>query len=318
MTPVIAPAALPSASTLAPPAVVQKAKPAPHGWTSYTVRSGDTLAAIADHHGTTTGVLLSRNRLSGGGSHLSIGQHLSVPKTAAQARSEAARARAAAKARAAAIARSTYVVRSGDTLGGIAARKGVSLAALLKANHLSSRSMLQVGQKVRIPGTGAASTRRPSSRSHTSDDALHGPQRRHPGRHRQPDAHPARQALRHEPPERPQRHPPGTEAQGPRHHRRRQRHHLGLHRPQRRHPERHRRTPRRLAGGPAQGEPARQRQPPERRAEAARPRPEGLLGQQRQHVRRAHLPELDRRRGPAQPQHPRRTPRSRAAARRGA
>ena len=168
MSPVIAPAALPSASTHAPTAVVQKARPAPHGWTVYTVRSGDSLAAIADRLGTTTGVLVSRNKLSGGGGHLSIGQHLSVPKTAAQARSEAARARAAAKARAAAIARSTYVVRSGDTLGGIAARKGVSLAALLKANHLSSRSMLQIGQKVRIPGVGAASAARPSSSAGTS------------------------------------------------------------------------------------------------------------------------------------------------------
>ncbi|GAB3084247.1 LysM peptidoglycan-binding domain-containing protein [Pedococcus soli] len=167
MSPVIAPAALPSASTHVVTAVVQKAKPAPHGWTSYTVRSGDTLAAIADRLGTTTGVLVSRNRLSGGGSHLSIGQHLSVPKSAAQARSEAARARAAAKARAAAIARSTYVVRSGDTLGGIAARKGVSLAALLKTNHLSSRSVLQIGQKVRIPGAGAASAHRPSGGGRT-------------------------------------------------------------------------------------------------------------------------------------------------------
>ncbi|MGA8979450.1 MAG: LysM peptidoglycan-binding domain-containing protein [Pedococcus sp.] len=163
MSPVIAPAALPSASTLAPTAVVQKAKPAPHGWISYTVRGGDNLAAIADRLGTTTGVLVARNKLSGGGGHLAIGQRLSVPKSAAQARAEAARARAAAKARAAAIARSTYVVRSGDTLGGIAARKGVSLAALLKTNHLSTRSVIHIGQKVRIPGSGAASASRPSS-----------------------------------------------------------------------------------------------------------------------------------------------------------
>jgi LysM repeat protein len=168
MSPVIAPAALPAAPTHAPTAVVQKARPAPHGWTSYTVRSGDTLAAIAARVGTTTGVLLSRNTLSGGGHHLSIGQHLSVPRTAAQARSDAARARAASKARAAAIARSTHVVRSGDTLGSIAARRGVTLAALLKANHLSSGSVLQIGQKVRIPGAGAASASRPSGGGTTS------------------------------------------------------------------------------------------------------------------------------------------------------
>src|SRR6476469_2012618 len=163
MSPVIAPAALPSATLQAPVAVVQKAKPAPHGWTTYTVRAGDTLAAIAARTSTTTGVLASRNHLKNGGNHLSLGQHLSVPKTAAQARAEAARAKAAAAARAAAIRRSTYVVRSGDTLSHIAARKGVSLAALLKANRLSSRSVLQVGQKLRIPGAGAASAHRPAA-----------------------------------------------------------------------------------------------------------------------------------------------------------
>jgi LysM repeat protein len=163
MSPVIAPAALPAAALQTPPAVVQKAKPAPHGWTTYTVRSGDTLAAIADRTHTTTGALVSRNHLKGGGNHLSIGQRLSVPKSAAQARAEAARARAAAAARAAAIRRATYVVRSGDTLSGIASRKGVSLASLLKANRLSMRSVIHVGQKIRIPGAGAASASRPTA-----------------------------------------------------------------------------------------------------------------------------------------------------------
>ncbi len=163
MSPVIAPAALPSATLSAPVAVVQKAKPAPHGWATYTVRAGDTLAAIAARTSTTTGVLASRNHLKNGGNHLALGQRLSVPKTAAQARADAARAKAAAAARAAAIKRSTYVVKSGDTLSHIAARKGVSLAALLKANRLSTRSVLQVGQRIRIPGAGAASAHRPAA-----------------------------------------------------------------------------------------------------------------------------------------------------------
>lgn len=163
MSPVIAPAALPSVTLQAPVAVVQKAKPAPHGWTTYIVRSGDTLASIADRTATTTGVLAARNHLKGGGNHLSVGQRLSVPKSAHQARVEAAQARAARAARAAAIKRATYVVRSGDTLSHIAVRKGVSLAALLKANHLSPHAVLQVGQRLRIPGAGAASARRPAA-----------------------------------------------------------------------------------------------------------------------------------------------------------
>jgi LysM repeat protein len=163
MPPVIAPAALPPAAVQAPPAVVQKARPAPHGWTTYTVRSGDNLSAIADRTGTTAGALAAHNHLRDGGSRLSVGQRLSVPKTAAQARAEAARAKAAAAARAAAIRRATYVVRSGDTLSAIAARRGVSLAALLKANRLSTRSVIHIGQRVRIPGAGAASAGRPAA-----------------------------------------------------------------------------------------------------------------------------------------------------------
>ena len=158
MSPAAAVPALPPAVLHAPPALVQKASPAPHGWTSHTVRSGDTLAAIALRTGTTTGALVARNHLKNGGNHLSIGQHLSVPKTAAQARAEAARAKAKAAARAAAIRRMTYVVRSGDTLSAIAARKHVTLAALLKTNHLSTRSILQIGQKIRIPGAAPAAT----------------------------------------------------------------------------------------------------------------------------------------------------------------
>src|SRR6478609_8175137 len=99
MPPVIAPAAVPPSLAQAPLAVVQRVAAAPHGWTAYTVRSGDNLSAIADRTGATVGALVARNHLRDGGSRLAVGQRLSVPKTAAQARAEAARAKAAATAR---------------------------------------------------------------------------------------------------------------------------------------------------------------------------------------------------------------------------
>src|SRR5690349_7786852 len=104
MSPVSAPA-LPSSAALLSghaPAVVRTAPSARYGWTVYTVRSGDTLEALATRTGTTTGVLVVRNRLLHGGNSLAVGQRLAVPRTAAQARAEAARARAVAAARAAA------------------------------------------------------------------------------------------------------------------------------------------------------------------------------------------------------------------------
>jgi LysM repeat protein len=44
------------------------------------------------------------------------------------------------------------VVRSGETLIGVAHRYGVSVSALGKANGLSTKAHLRIGQKLRIPG----------------------------------------------------------------------------------------------------------------------------------------------------------------------
>jgi len=46
---------------------------------------------------------------------------------------------------------STYTVKSGDTLSGIAKRNHTSVSALLKANGMTSKSVLKVGQKLKIP-----------------------------------------------------------------------------------------------------------------------------------------------------------------------
>jgi len=46
---------------------------------------------------------------------------------------------------------STYTVRRGDCAWKIAQRLGVSTAELLKANHLSKRSLLQPGQRLVVP-----------------------------------------------------------------------------------------------------------------------------------------------------------------------
>jgi LysM repeat protein len=168
MSPVFAhlPAAPPAA--LPHTAIIQKSKPAPHGWTSYVVRSGDTVADIALRYGTSNGVIVAKNHLRGGGNMLRVGQRLAVPRTAGQARAAAAKARAvraaAAKRRAAEIRRTTYTVRSGDTLGAIAAKRGLSLASLLKRNKLRATSTIHVGQKLRIPGGTSAPARSSSAR----------------------------------------------------------------------------------------------------------------------------------------------------------
>ena len=144
-------------TTLAPAAHVAAANPAPHGWTSYRVRSGDTLIGIAARFRTTVAVLAARNEIRDRHQILS-GAVLTVPRTTA-ARASSGSTGAAAK---------VHVVRSGDTLSGIAARHHVSLASLLKANHLSTASVIHPGQKVVVRRAAAtASAARSTARTRT-------------------------------------------------------------------------------------------------------------------------------------------------------
>lgn len=65
-------------------------------------------------------------------------------KPAAAAKSPAKPAPAAAK--------TTHVVAAGETLGGIAAKHRVSVAAIKSANHIQDERKLRVGQTLIIPG----------------------------------------------------------------------------------------------------------------------------------------------------------------------
>jgi lysozyme len=49
------------------------------------------------------------------------------------------------------VAGRTYTVRSGDTLSGIAARFGTTVAAIAKLNGLSNTRLIRPGQVLKIP-----------------------------------------------------------------------------------------------------------------------------------------------------------------------
>lgn len=110
----------------------------------YTVRPGDTISDIARRLAVSPRTLLQRNRLDARG-RIYAGQYLTVPADAL---------RALAKRQAAAAARArwtTYRVRSGDTVSAIAVRARTTQAVVLKANRLSASSVIQPGQRLRIP-----------------------------------------------------------------------------------------------------------------------------------------------------------------------
>jgi len=118
--------------------------PAPSG--SYRVRSGDTLGKIASRHGTSVSRLMAWNSLSS--TRISVGQRLKVPGASSSSPTSAPTSAGPGQ----------YRIRSGDNLGAIATRFGVSVTDLKAWNGLRS-TRIRAGNylRVRPPSAGASS-----------------------------------------------------------------------------------------------------------------------------------------------------------------
>jgi len=111
------------------------------GTRTHTVKRGETLGGIAGHYRVSVSQLRSWNNLSS--STIRVGQKLRVGGSGGTSRQASSQAVSASSSR-------THVVRAGETLSAVARRYGVSVKALMTANHMSS-SLLKAGQKLRIP-----------------------------------------------------------------------------------------------------------------------------------------------------------------------
>lgn len=151
----------------ATPAAAPAVKAAPGG--SYTVRSGDTLSAIATRHGVTMAALISTNSLTNPDA-LRVGQVLTIPGAAPAAPAAPAAtstppllpapavqthypAAANTAPQPAATGSGSYTVSSGDTLSAIARRHNISMQKLMQANGMTpaQAANLRIGQRIIIP-----------------------------------------------------------------------------------------------------------------------------------------------------------------------
>lgn len=110
--------------------------------TRYTVKAGDTVAAIAGRHGLSTASVLALNGL-GWKSLIFPGQVLKLAPgagTAPVAAQEGGR----------------YTIARGDTISRISARFGVPVESVLSANGLGWSSIIYPGQTIAIPAAPAA------------------------------------------------------------------------------------------------------------------------------------------------------------------
>ncbi|AJH77463.1 LysM peptidoglycan-binding domain-containing protein [Heyndrickxia coagulans] len=119
---------------------------------TYTVKSGDTLSAIALNHGISVSNLISWNKLSS--SLIYPGDVLAISKGAGSDTPSSSSSSPSSSPRPAGSSSSTttYTVKSGDTLSGISKQFGTSVSKLKSLNNLSS-DLIFAGQKLKVTGS---------------------------------------------------------------------------------------------------------------------------------------------------------------------
>lgn len=102
--------------------------------TLYTVKNGDTLGAIATKYGVGVNNILRMQPVAITNKNLIMpGDILAIPATKPQPLEDI-----------------LYMVKAGDTLGAIAKRYGVTVAALMKLNSITDPDKIYIGNLLKI------------------------------------------------------------------------------------------------------------------------------------------------------------------------
>lgn len=125
---------LPPKTTVSTPAVAPAA-------TSYTVKKGDTLSAIAKTYGTTVATLQSLNNIKNA-NLIYPGQIIKLPQTTGNNASNGT-SMVTSKS-------NTYTVKKGDTLSEIAKKYGTTVSQLQKLNNIKDPNVIYAGQILKL------------------------------------------------------------------------------------------------------------------------------------------------------------------------
>lgn len=128
---------------------------AAHASATHSVSDGDTLWGIASQYGTSVAAIVSANDLANP-DLIRIGQSLVIPDSSRQS------------APTVAAPSTTHIVSAGETLSGIAASYGTTVAVLAELNRLANPGLILIGQRLSVPGGSATPTSSSSSGSTTS------------------------------------------------------------------------------------------------------------------------------------------------------
>jgi len=109
----------------------------PTAGTTYTVKSGDTLYAIALRYGVTIQQIVSANNITNA-NLIRVGQVLTIPGSGTSTPTPST-------------GTTTYTVKSGDTLYAIALRYGITIQQIVSANNIANPNLISVGQVLTIP-----------------------------------------------------------------------------------------------------------------------------------------------------------------------
>jgi spore coat assembly protein SafA len=113
----------------------------------YVVKRGDTLGSIASRFGVSVNDILRANPQITNPNVISVGQVIRIPRRGAPPPTVRGR---------------RYVIRAGDTLGNIAARFGVTVNAILRANpQITNPELIYPGMVIIIPGARVVPPERP-------------------------------------------------------------------------------------------------------------------------------------------------------------